>query len=217
LAAAPNVAAEPRKGAANIEHIALERLIPYALNARLHTDAGVAAIAGSIREFGFTNPVLIDAQDGIIAGHGRVMAARKLGLETVPCIRLGYLTPAQKRAYVIADNKLAEVGSSWDEELLRVELKGLEDDGFDVSLTGFNDDELATLLRAAQDLEAIEAEAEEAKSGTAMDYLAVGKYKIPLDADELRALTDLVEAYAAESGTTFGFGGYLVRKVEGVK
>ena len=103
-----------------IEHIALETLIPYARNSRTHSDAQVAQIAGSIREFGFTNPVLIDGAGGIIAGHGRVMAARKIGLEQVPCIRLDYLTEAQRRAYVIADNKLA-MNAGWDDEMLRLE------------------------------------------------------------------------------------------------
>lgn len=97
-----------------IEHQAVSALIPYARNSRTHSDEQVAQIAGSIREFGFTNPVLIDRDGTIIAGHGRVMAARKLGMETVPCIRLGHLTPAQVRAYVIADNKLA-LNAGWDD------------------------------------------------------------------------------------------------------
>jgi ParB-like chromosome segregation protein Spo0J len=93
---------------------------PYARNSRTHTDEQVAQIAASIREFGWTNPVLLDEQDGIIAGHGRVLAARKLGAPTVPCIVLDGLTEAQKRAYVIADNKLA-LNAGWDEELLAIE------------------------------------------------------------------------------------------------
>jgi DNA modification methylase len=128
-----------------LEHVATDSLIPFANNSRTHSPEQVAQIAGSIREFGFTNPVLIDADNGIIAGHGRVMAAQKLGLEEVPCIRLGYLTDAQKRAYVIADNKLA-LNAGWNEELLRVELKGLEADGFDLGLTGFSKDELNSIM-----------------------------------------------------------------------
>ena len=124
-----------------IERIALEDLIPYARNSRTHSDAQVAQIAASIREFGFTNPVLVDGEGGIIAGHGRVLAARKLGLETVPCLRLGYLSEAQRRAYVIADNKLA-LNAGWDDEMLRLELADLEAIGFDVSLTGFLPGEL---------------------------------------------------------------------------
>ena len=90
-----------------LETIAIDRLIPYARNSRTHSDEQVAQVAASIREFGFTNPVLIDGEGGIIAGHGRVMAARKLGMADVPCIRLAHLSDAQKRAYIIADNKLA--------------------------------------------------------------------------------------------------------------
>ena len=128
-----------------IEQIALEALIPYAKNSRTHSDAQVAQIAGSIREFGFTNPVLVGADNDIIAGHGRVLAARKLSLAQVPCLRLGHLTDSQKRAYVIADNKLA-LNAGWDEELLKVELTGLEEEGFDLGLTGFSADELTALL-----------------------------------------------------------------------
>jgi ParB-like chromosome segregation protein Spo0J len=131
-----------------MEQIATEKLIPYARNSRTHSEAQVAQIAGSIREFGFTNPVLIDGQDGIIAGHGRVMAARALGLAEVPCIRLGHLTDAQKRAYVIADNKLA-LNAGWDDEMLLLEIGELQDDGFDVGLLGFEDAEIDALMGAA--------------------------------------------------------------------
>ena len=104
-----------------IEMLAVDRLVPYAKNAKKHDDRQVAAIAGSIREFGFTNPVLIDGQDGIIAGHGRVLGARKAGLAEVPCIRLAHLTDAQRRAYILADNRLAETGGGWDLNLLQKE------------------------------------------------------------------------------------------------
>jgi DNA modification methylase len=128
-----------------IEHLALDALVPYARNSRTHSPEQVAQIAGSIKEFGFTNPVLIDADGGIIAGHGRVMAARKLELAEVPCIRLGYLTETQKRAYIIADNKLA-LNAGWDEEALRLELGDLRAADVDLSLTGFAPDEIADLL-----------------------------------------------------------------------
>ena len=120
-----------------IESLPIERLIPYARNSRTHSDAQVAQVAASIREFGFTNPVLIDAEDGIIAGHGRVLAARKLGLEKVPCIRLAHLSETQKRAYIIADNKLA-LNAGWDEEMLALELAELREVDFDLDLTGFD-------------------------------------------------------------------------------
>ena len=124
-----------------------ETLIPYARNARTHSPAQVALIAGSIREFGSTNPVLVDGDNGIIAGHGRVMAARQLGLATVPVIELAHLTEAQKRAYVLADNKLAEQ-AGWDKELLALEVGELADLGVDLSTLGFEAMELDALLGA---------------------------------------------------------------------
>src|SRR3989337_2032696 len=120
----------------SIELVDIEALVPYARNSRMHSDAQVEQVAASIKEFGFTNPVLIDGDGGIIGGHGRVLAARKLGMVEVPCIRLGHLTEAQRRAYVIADNKLA-LNSGWNEELLAAELHALNGEGFDLSLTGF--------------------------------------------------------------------------------
>ena len=127
-----------------IERVPLEALVPYARNSRTHSDAQIAQIAASIREFGFTNPVLVDKDGGIIAGHGRVMAARKLGLKDVPCIALGHLTDAQKRAYVIADNKLA-LNAGWDNDMLRLELEELGDLGFDLDIAGFSDDDILAL------------------------------------------------------------------------
>ena len=129
----------------NIEMIATELLMPYAKNSRTHSDEQVAQVAASIKEFGFTNPILIDSQNAIIAGHGRLKASQRLGLSEVPCIRLEHLTESQKRAYVIADNKLA-LNAGWDDELLALELGDLKDDGFDISLTGFTDEELKSLL-----------------------------------------------------------------------
>ena len=128
-----------------IEHLAIDRLIPYARNSRTHSDEQVAQVAASIREFGFTNPVLIDGDGGIIAGHGRVMAARKLGMDKVPCIRLAHLTEAQRRAYIIADNKLA-LNSGWDDQMLALEFKDLQDMGFDLELTGFGLGDIDELL-----------------------------------------------------------------------
>ena len=120
-------------------------LIPYARNSRTHTDEQVAQIAGSIREFGWTNPVLIDGEAGIIAGHGRVLAAQRLGLKEVPTIQLDHMTEAQRRAYVIADNKLA-LNAGWDADLLKIELGELQGLDFDLSLIGFAPDELDKLL-----------------------------------------------------------------------
>ena len=116
-------------------------LIPYARNSRTHNDEQVSQIMASIKEFGFTNPILTDGKDGIIAGHGRLMAAQRLGIEEVPTIELSHLTEAQKKAYIIADNKLA-LNSGWDEEMLKIELQELYDIGYDIDLIGFTDEEL---------------------------------------------------------------------------
>lgn len=132
-------------GAQAVEQRAVADLVPYARNARIHSDALVAAIAGSIREFGFNNPVLVDGANGIIAGHGRVLAARTLGLATVPVIELGHLSEAQKRAYILADNRLAEA-AGWDRELLSLELGDLSDLGVDLPGLGFEAADLDALL-----------------------------------------------------------------------
>lgn len=129
-----------------VELRAVDALLPYARNARTHSDAQIAQIAASIVEFGWTNPVLVDGGGTIIAGHGRVLAARKLGLVEVPCIVLSHLTDAQRRALVIADNRLA-LSAGWDDEMLASELIGLRDDGFSLPVLGFDDGELAALLR----------------------------------------------------------------------
>ena len=128
-----------------IKQTPIDELIPYASNSRTHSDEQVAQIAASIKEFGFNNPVLLDKENGIIAGHGRVLAARKLGLKEVPTIELSHLTDTQRKAYVIADNKLA-LNAGWDMELLSLEMGDLRDEGFDLSLIGFNDDELANMF-----------------------------------------------------------------------
>ena len=126
------------------KRIPSEKLIPYARNSRTHSPEQVAQIAASIKEFGFTNPILIDEENGIIAGHGRLLAAQKLGIEEVPVIVMHGLTDAQKKAYVIADNKLA-LNAGWDDEMLRVEFQELQEMGFDLELTGFSLDEIAEL------------------------------------------------------------------------
>jgi len=135
---------QEEKARLQIEHRSVGDLIPYALNSRTHSEAQVTQIAASIREFGFTNPILIDEQGGIIAGHGRLMAAKKLGMAEVPTITLSGLTAAQKKAYVIADNKLA-LNAGWDNEMLRLELGELEGMDFDLDLIGFSVDEIAAL------------------------------------------------------------------------
>ena len=153
----------------SIKRLPLADLIPYARNARTHTDAQVAQIAASIREFGWTNPVLVDGERGIIAGHGRVLAARKLGIDEVPCIELAHLTEAQKRAYILADNKLA-LNAGWENELLALELGELRDDGFDIDLIGFSGDELSDLLQLKSSKEG---------SGEGGDGSLSGRFMIP--------------------------------------
>ena len=128
-----------------IEHWPTAKLLPYARNARTHSEEQVAQIAASIAEFGFTNPILAGSDGVIVAGHGRLAAAQKLGLERVPVVVLDHLSQTQRRALVIADNKIAE-NAGWDEELLRLELEALQDEGFDLDLTGFDADALAELL-----------------------------------------------------------------------
>jgi DNA modification methylase len=131
--------------AEKIAHWPLARLLPYARNARTHSDEQVAQIAASIVEFGFTNPCLVGADGVLVAGHGRLLAARKLGLETVPVVVLDHLSPTQRRALVLADNRIAE-NAGWDDAMLRTELEALQADGFDLDLTGFDPDALAELL-----------------------------------------------------------------------
>lgn len=131
--------------------VEVENLVPYARNARTHTAAQIDKIATSIREFGFTNPVLTDGKGGIIAGHGRVLAAAKLGMATVPTVELSHLTAEQRRAYVLADNRLA-LDAGWDSELLAEELSALRDAGFDLALTGFDGDELSRLFGSDEGL-----------------------------------------------------------------
>jgi ParB-like chromosome segregation protein Spo0J len=127
-----------------IQYKPIQDLIPYARNSRTHDDAQVAQIAASIKEFGWTNPVLLDGENGIIAGHGRVMAASKLGEKEVPTIELSHMDDNQKRAYIIADNKLA-LNAGWDNQMLALELQDLSDAGYDLGLTGFDLDEISAL------------------------------------------------------------------------
>ena len=141
------------QGANKIEWLSVETLIPYAKNARTHSDEQVAQIAGSIKEFGFNNPVLVDKDNSIIAGHGRLMAARKLGMDKVPVVQLGHMTEAQRKAYVLADNRIA-LNSGWDTSMLSLELQDLKDD-IDLSLLGFDPDELDALLNPIEETEGL--------------------------------------------------------------
>ena len=133
-----------------IKQTKIEDLIPYSSNARSHDDAQVAQIAASISSFGFNNPILTDGKNGIVAGHGRLLAARKLNLKTVPVIELSHLSDNEKKAYILADNRIA-LSSSWDMELLSLEMGDLKDEGFDLSLIGFDENELANIFNVEDD------------------------------------------------------------------
>lgn len=130
----------------------VDDLIPYAANSRTHSAEQIAQIAASIREFQFTNPILIDGEGTIIAGHGRLLAARKLGMEEVPAIVLDHLTKAQQRALVIADNQLA-LNAGWDMEMLENEVRALDDEGYDLAILGLADDDLARMLAEVSEVE----------------------------------------------------------------
>lgn len=148
----------PTLNTLNVEYRKVDALIPYVRNPRTHSDAQVAKIAASIVEYGWTNPVLVDGDSGVIAGHGRLAAARKLGLDEVPVIELSHLSPTQKRAYVISDNRLA-LDAGWDEELLALELADLSEAGYDLALTGFEDAEIEAI--ALRDIDGDERDQEQ--------------------------------------------------------
>lgn len=183
-------------------------LLPAATNAKLHTDGQVTQIAASIRAFGFNNPVLVEADGTIIAGHGRILAASKLGIETVPTITLTHLTDAQVRAFRIADNRLAETGGGWDWQMLRAELDHIAELGdIDIGLTGFDPEDLPS-----GDMESFEVDGDEQRGGTDTNYLSFGDRKVPLDADELTGLMALLDNHMAKTGSPFGFASALIRK-----
>ena len=132
------------KTTTEMQLVAVSKLIPYVNNARTHSAEQVMKLRSSLREFGFINPVIIDREYNVIAGHGRIMAAKEEGITEVPCVFVDYLTEAQKKAYILADNRMA-MDAGWDEELLRIEIESLKDMDFNVGLTGFSEDELAEL------------------------------------------------------------------------
>ena len=176
-----------------IKYKKTEELIPYALNSRTHSEAQVAQIAASIREFGFTNPILLDGENGILAGHGRVMAARVLALDAVPTIEISNLSDGQKKAYVIADNKLA-LNAGWDDEILKLELQSLNDSH--QMLTGFDASELNILFNGWQP----EIDVKE-KDGTNLDGIT-RTIKISISQDEetmaLEAITNALDSAGVE-------------------
>ena len=182
--------------AKRIEVWPIEKLVPYANNARKHDEAQVTQIAASIIEFGFVNPILVDSKDGIIAGHGRLMAAKDLALTEVPVVVLDHLTEDQKKAYVIADNKIA-LNSAWDVELLNAEIGSLKDIGFDYSLLGFSEAEIDGLLEEPWDSDIDAMDRIEAK-----DSAAKGQIKISCnewDKEQIReAITNTIDQLGLE-------------------
>lgn len=204
-----------------IEQRKVSELIPYANNSRQHSDAQVAQIAASIKEFGWTNPILVDASNGIIAGHGRLMAARKLGMTEVPVIQLSHLSDNQRKALIIADNKLA-LNAGWDEELLKIELNELLDADFDLELIGFDKDELDELLRPVEttegltDEDAVPEVPEEPKTKPG-DIYQLGRHRLMCgDSTSIDAVEKLMDGQKADMVFTdppYGFN--YVKKSDG--
>jgi len=181
-----------------VEQRKIEALIPYVNNSRTHSDEQVAQIAASVREFGWTNPILVDGKNGIIAGHGRLAAARKLGLTEVPVIVLDHLSEAQKKALVIADNKLAS-NAGWDDEMLRLELGDLQEMGFDATIVGFTTEELDALLNVTEGTDGLTdeddvPEAPEEPTTRLGDVWILGKHRLmcgdSTSIDDMQKLTD---------------------------
>ena len=187
-----------------VERWSIGRLIPRITNPRTHTPEQVAQVAASMREFGWTNPILVGADNDVLAGHARLLAARQLGMTEVPVIQLGHLSEAQRRALVIADNQLAITGASWDEETLRLELAALQEGSFDLSLIGFDDEELARLLAAEEATEGLTdedavPEVPEAPISVAGDLWRLGPHVLLVgDATNAEDVARLMDGAAAD-------------------
>ncbi|ECF1690143.1 nuclease [Salmonella enterica subsp. enterica serovar Bareilly] len=190
--------------ALKIEYLPVGKLLRYAKNSRTHSDEQVEQLVNSIREFGFTNPVLIDEKNELIAGHGRLAAAEILEMDKVPAIRLSNLSEKQKKAYRIADNKLA-LNAGWDMQLLAEEVKELMDDDFDIDLLGFNDAELDEMLSDEQPQE----EDDNSSPVVQIKYLAIDKERIPATDMEIALLLDVYRQYHDAYETHEGFVQYL--------
>ncbi|EHG6719298.1 ParB N-terminal domain-containing protein [Salmonella enterica subsp. enterica serovar Infantis] len=190
--------------ALKIEYLPVGKLLRYAKNSRTHSDEQVEQLVNSIREFGFTNPVLIDEKNELIAGHGRLAAAEILEMDKVPAIRLSNLSEKQKKAYRIADNKLA-LNAGWDMQLLAEEVKELMDDDFDIDLLGFNDAELDEMLSDEQPQE----EDDNSSPVVQIKYLAIDKERIPSTDMEIALLLDVYRQYHDAHETHEGFVQYL--------
>ena len=171
------------KTTTDFQLVATDKLIPYVNNARTHSPEQIKKLRSSLREFGFVNPVIIDREYNVIAGHGRLMAAKEEGITEVPCVYVDHLTDAQKKAYILADNRMA-LDAGWDEELLSVEMQELQELGFDLSMTGFDEKELTDLLgvdagsEAKEDDFDLSAALEKAAFVQRGDIWTVGRHKL---------------------------------------
>lgn len=185
-----------------LEVIDINKLIPYANNARTHSDEQIKKIQSSLREFGFVNPVLIDKSFSIIAGHGRVEAAKREGLTECPCVMVEHLSEAQKKAYILADNKLAEL-SSWDMDMVKIELEELQELDFDIELTGFEmqDNEI--------DVEPIDDE-NITSNNISEHTMTIDKTKITLTEEEYNLINSKLDMYIDDNGVSFGFIRWLL-------
>lgn len=177
----------------------IDTLIPYARNSRTHSDAQITKIAASIKEFGFLNPVIIDSDNGIVAGHGRVLAAKKLGMAELPVIEANHLTDAQRRAYVIADNRLA-LDADWDIDMLKVEFDELLDLGFDLDLTGFGEAEI-DMLKSGWEVDGAAIESD----GDAMDGL-LQTLKIKIEEHDKQQAKEVITNALDAQGVEYEWG-----------
>jgi len=179
--------------------VPIDKLVPYVNNARTHSPEQITKLRSSLREFGFINPVIVDKDYNVIAGHGRIEAAKAEGISEVPCVLVDYLTEAQKKAYILADNRMA-MDAGWDEELLRIEIESLQGEDFDIGLTGFSDDEIADLFAGDSDSDAkdddydLTAALEKAAFVQRGDIWTVGRHRLmcgdATNADDVAALMD---------------------------
>ena len=186
-----------------MELVPLDKLVPYVNNARTHNAEQIGKLRASLREFGFINPVIIDKDYGVIAGHGRIAAAREEGITEVPCVFVDYLTEAQKKAYILADNRMA-MDAGWDEELLRIEIEALQADAFDVGLTGFDESEIADLFAGQNESEVqdddfdLSAALEKASFVEKGDVWQVGRHRLMCgDATDAADVTFLMDGKRA--------------------
>ena len=182
-----------------IESVPVSDLKEYEKNSRTHSDDQVAKIAASVEEFGFTNPMLIDESNGVIAGHGRLQAAKRINMGEVPCIRLAHLSESQKRAYVIADNKIAESGG-WDDEMLKMEIMELAQDDYDLKLTGFDEAGLDSILAISEEvMEAVQKKRDHKETGHSQQD-TVRQVILIYTSDEYPRVMEAMREYAEEHG-----------------